>query len=367
MQDDAIIRNTHGLEKACAQAKEDGLLSLDTEFVWTSTYRPRLGLVQLGCRSSCWGLDCMTGLHADALAEIVADASVVKILHDARQDLWLVNHYAHCLPRSVFDTQLAATFAGFPAGVGLQKLLFDAIGVGLPKTETCTDWTRRPLSPAQVDYALDDVRYLPALRDALVARARELGTLAWLEADLAALDDPSIYADADERSAWRRIKTGRAHLDRRGFAMLRELASARELMACEQNRPRGWFGDDESLVRMAIDRRVGRFRHRLNGAQAQFAAANYAKAIEAGMAVPDEDCPENPRPRYIQEVVDAAESAVAWLRATADAHHVDPGVVASRAEVTAFVDNADDESNPLSSGWRWEAFGREIAARFAVA
>lgn len=131
----ALIRTRPELEGACAAARAEGVLALDTEFVWMRTYRPQLGIVQLGCRKSCWALDAMCGADTQMFAELVADGSAVKILHDARQDLMHIRHYTGAVPKNVFDTQLAAAFAGFPAGIGLQKLLLEAVGVGLPKTD----------------------------------------------------------------------------------------------------------------------------------------------------------------------------------------------------------------------------------------
>lgn len=361
-----IIRTTPELERACACAKGDGLLALDTEFVWMSTYRPRLGLVQLGGRNACWGLDCLTGTHTDPLKALIEDPSVVKILHDARQDLSHLRRYADALPVNVFDTQLAAAFAGFPAGIGLQKLLFEAIDVGLPKTETCTDWTRRPLSAAQVAYALDDVRYLPALRDELLSRARTLGTEAWLTEELRRYDEPDLYADFDPETVWMRIKLGRTRLDPHGFAVLKAVATLREEIARDLNLPRNWVGDDGSLVEMAAGHRLGNLRHRMNGGQAEVVRAKYRQAIAAAMELPEDECPDNPHVRYIPEVLDAADKALVWLRARAEELHVDPTVFANRATVTAYVDNVEDASNPLATGWRYETVGRDMAALFGV-
>ena len=185
-----IIRSTPELEEACARARAAGTVALDTEFVWTRTYRPRLGLVQIGTPSECWGLDCLQGLNPSALGELIADGSVVKILHDAHQDLEILWHYTGAKPQNVFDTRCAAGFAGFASTIGLQKLLQDAVGVGLAKTETCTDWTQRPLTDAQVRYALDDVRYLAELRKELVSRAEGLGTREWQAEEQGKYDNP---------------------------------------------------------------------------------------------------------------------------------------------------------------------------------
>ena len=361
-----LIRTTAELGEACRRAKADGVLSLDTEFVWKRTYRPQLGIVQMGCREACWAVDCLTGLDTAELKVLIEDEDVVKILHDARQDLAHLHHWTGAVPQNVFDTQLAATFAGFPHGIGLQKLLFDAIDVGLPKTETLTDWTQRPLSDAQVKYALDDVRYLPALRDELMRRSLEFGTQLWMLEEQAGYDDVARYADHDPETVWQRIKLRRVRLDGRGRAVLKAVATLREELARKWNLPRNWLGDDESLVRMSAEGRVGHLVHRLHGGQGDTIRALYAEAVKAVLGMSEDEWPEDPRRHYIGEVLDAADAALAWLDGKAEELHVDPAVIANRATVTAYVDDVTDETNPLAVGWRYEAVGREMSERFGV-
>lgn len=361
-----LIRTAPELEAACAKIRADGILSLDTEFVWMRTYRPQLGIVQIGCREACWAVDCLTGMDVSALKALIEDPSVVKILHDARQDLTHLHHYTGARPHTVFDTQLAAAFVGFPGGFGLQKLLFEACDVGLPKTETCTDWTQRPLSEAQVKYALDDVRYLPALRDELLRRAEAFGTRAWLEEDLLKYEDGSLYDDYDPEEVWKRVKLRRIRLDGTGRAILKAVAALREDQARKWNLPKNWLGDDESLAEMAAAGRVGKLRHRLRGGQGDTMKALFAAAVERAKETPEEECPEDPHRHYIPEVMDAASAALAWLAERAEALHVDAGVIANRATVTAYVDDVGDETNPLANGWRYDAVGREMAERFGV-
>ncbi len=361
-----IIRTTPELDDACARARTAGMVALDTEFVWTRTYRPRLGLVQIGTPDACWGLDCLQGLKPTSLADLIADPSVTKILHDAHQDLELLWHYTGAKPQNVFDTQRASGFAGLSSKIGLQKLLEEVLNVGLAKTETCTDWTQRPLTDAQVRYALDDVRYLPELRQALLARTEELGTRAWLEEDLEKYDDPDRYADADPQEAWRRIKTIRATFEPRHYAVLRAIAAVRETAAQEWNLPRNWLGDDQSLIDMAFKGRPGFFRHSLHSGQRDAIAARYAAAIKEAFVLPPEEWPADPRPHYIRDVLDAADKAIEWMRTRAEEIHVDAALIASRATVTAFIDNPDDAENALAAGWRYESVGREMLAKFAV-
>lgn len=367
-----MIRNAVELGEVCAALRAGGLAALDTEFVWRSTNRPKLALVQLGAADgTSWAEDCLLALDVAPLAALLRDAGAVKVLHDAHQDLDHLFHYTGATPANVFDTQLAAAFAGFPSGLSLQKLLMEALDVGLAKTETTTDWMQRPLTDAQLAYALDDVRYLGELRAALLARADALGTRAWLDEEMARFDDPALYGDPDPETVWTRVKCGRVRLDRRGFARLRALAAARERCAREWNLPKTWLADDVSLAEMAAageaDAGRLRFRHRLRGNGPRDTVAGlFAAALRAAAALPEADCPADPRPRYLPEVVEAAQAALAFLHDRAEAVHVAPGVVASRATLTAFVDNPDDAANPLARGWRHEVFGREIAARFAV-
>lgn len=367
-----MIRTLKELDEVCTRLRAEKEAALDTEFVWRRTYRPSLALVQLGARDgTSWVEDCLQGFSPQPLGDLLADPQTVKILHDAHQDLEHLYHYTGAQPVNVFDTQLAAAFAGFPAGLSLQKLVAEITDVTLPKTETVTDWLQRPLTEAQIQYALDDVHYLGEVRAGLIERAEKLGTRAWMDADMKRYEDPVFFGEPDAEDLLKRVKCGYVRLERRGFAILRELAVTREKWAREWNLPRMWLGDDISLADVAsrevTDPSQIRFRHRLsNRQQRDRLAAYYAEAVKVGLAVPEDACPFNPHPRYLPEVVSAADEALKFVRARALEIHVDAQVVATRATVTAWVDNPEDASNPLANGWRFELVGREIAERFQV-
>ena len=251
--EEGLIRNTPDLKEACDALVAGGVAALDTEFVWRASFRPHLAIVQMaGADGVCRALDCQLGTDPAPFAGVLSNPSVVKILHAAHQDLELLYHYTAASPVNVFDTQLAAGFCGHPANLGLQKLLYEVLDVGLPKTETCTDWSQRPLTDAQVRYALDDVRYLVALRAALLAQCDTYGTRAWLEEDLLKYEDPAAYGEMDPDEAWKRVKGASRHLRPQGLAGLRALASVRERRAREWNLPRAWLGEDGSLVDLAM-------------------------------------------------------------------------------------------------------------------
>lgn len=340
-----------------------GVAALDTEFVWMRTYRPVLGIVQFGCgRSACGAVDCLEPVDPSPLGGLIADASVVKILHDAHQDLTLLRFWTGALPSNVFDTRLAAAFAGRRCGIGLQELLAAELGVELPKTETRTDWTRRPLSPRQLEYALDDVRYLPELREKLLASVAARGMTPWLEEDLAGICRPGNFTDADPEEAWRRVKTGPVRLDRRGFAALRAVAAVRENFARRWNMPRAWVTDDATLAVIARDRAVGRIVHRgLRGGMVHDVAAAYETALAGALSLMESDWPDPPVSRRLDpEVRAAVDSALSRVAAKAGELKIDPRLLASRADVTALVVDPENASNPLTHGWRREVIGGEL-------
>lgn len=360
-----LIRTTAELKEACAICRADGIISLDTEFVWKSTYRPVLGIVQMGSREHCWAVDVMTALDPTPLRELIEDEEILKILHDARQDLQHLRRWTGAIPVNVFDTQLAAAFAEFPHGTGLQKLLMEAIDIGLPKTETLTDWTRRPLTSAQIAYALDDVRYLPALKDELVRRASEFGTLEWMFEEQAKYDNAELYEELRPEEAWLKIRLRRLRLDSRQRAILQSVAACREEIAQQWNVPRSWLGDDASLIDMSLKGKIGRLIHRYKGGGESLRAL-YSVAIERARGLAEEECPPDPTPHYIDEVREAADKAMKFLAEKAAEHHIDASIIANRATLTAFIDDVTDETNPLSSGWRYAVVGQEISERYEV-
>ena len=373
--DEGLIRNTPDLKEACDALVAGGVAALDTEFVWRASFRPHLAIVQMaGANGVCRALDCQLGTDVAPFAAVVSAPAVVKILHAAHQDLELIHHYTGAVPVNVFDTQLAAGFCGHSANLGLQKLLYEVLDVGLPKTETCTDWSQRPLTDAQVRYALDDVRYLVALRQALLTQCDSFGTRAWLEEDLLKFESPEAYGEMEPDEAWKRVKNASRYLRPFGLAGLRAVASVRETRAREWNLPRAWLGEDGSLIALAERLQRGertfpnvRFRHRLkNNAQRDHLAADYAAALTEASRLPEEEWPLPVQPDYPSEVRNAADQAHDYLIARGEELHVDPALFANRAQLLAFVDDPEVPDNPLAEGWRFEVVGRTIIERFYV-
>lgn len=361
----AWMQTTGDLEACCGELRAGGVAALDTEFVWMRTYRAEMGIVQLAAADGEGGaFDCRAGADPGALAELLEDAGTVKVLHDAAQDLWHLRHYCGGRARNVFDTRLAAGFCGLGGGLSLAKLVLALTGVDLPKSETRTDWTQRPLSEAQLAYAMDDVRYLGRMRETLLARAAERGTAGWMAEEMAEHETSSTFSDTVPEEAWRRVR-GIGRLGRRDLAALREVAAARERTAMEWNLPRAWLGDDGSLADMARFWRPGRgtprFRHRLKGRERlREMGERYEEALEAAARAPEVEWPEVPAQRKKSPA--CLEAAVAWLEARGAETGVDPNVISSKAGLADFLNG--EPGNRLETGWRWEAAGRELRERF---
>jgi ribonuclease D len=232
-----------------ASAKE---IALDTEFMREKTYRAELCLLQLAVGEEAVCVDPLALAESGAdLAPLTAllTSGAVKVMHAARQDLEVLLP-AVGLVKPVFDTQIAAALAGFPSQVGYAELTRRLVGVELPKAHTRADWSRRPLSAEQQEYALDDVKYLAALRASLLETLAAKGRLQWLEEELAGLANADALTVAPD-DAWRKIK-GLPTLDPERQQLAQALGAWRERRAAERNRPRGWILDDAVLREIVV-------------------------------------------------------------------------------------------------------------------
>lgn len=222
-------------------------IGLDTEFIRERTYWPKLALVQIALPTpdgiEILLVDTLVPGMTDALSPMLADASVLKIMHSPSEDLIAFRHSCGVVPRPLFDTQAAAALAGIGAGMGYQKLVAELTGVALAKGETRSDWLRRPLSPSQLEYAADDVAHLFDMHDALSRRLDELGRSTWLDADMARTVELAIE-DAPE--TWPHLSMRSAQfLDGPGQARLLRLLRWRDEHARRADLPRSWVLDNE--------------------------------------------------------------------------------------------------------------------------
>jgi ribonuclease D len=216
-------------------------LGLDTEFMRTDTFLPRLALVQIEVATHIALIDPVADIDPAPLARVLADPTRTIVMHSAGEDLEALATWS-CTIARLFDTQIAASFAGLGAGLGYQKLVREITGIELPKAETRSDWLRRPLSPQQLEYAAQDVAYLPALHAEVGARVDKRGYTAWFEEDCTRLLDKARNRepDAEPQIAFR----GAADWSRESQALLRRVLRWRDTTARTIDRPRSWIIDD---------------------------------------------------------------------------------------------------------------------------
>lgn len=359
------IRNAASLADAIDTLLAAPVVAVDTEFMRERTYYARLCLVQLGTGEKSFVVDALAlEGRLEPLARLLTAPHVVKVVHAGSQDVEILLRATGSTVAPIFDTQIAATLAGFPVQVGYAQLVKDLLGVHVDKSDTFTDWAARPLTPEQIEYAEADVRYLPNVYRRLYERLEREGRLAWLAEDFERLADPQTYA-VDPREQYRRVKRA-SSLDRRSLAVLRELAAWRETEAQRRDIPKRWVVSDESLVEIAR-RTPGSVAElsRIRGVNDKVAARNgdaVIAAIDAGKAVPDDELPRLPRKDRIPSSAQAvADLLSAVLRVRAREHNVAATLLASRDELERFA-AGDREGHPLSSGWRHTLVGAELAA-----
>ena len=335
-------------------------IGLDTEFLRERTYRAELCLIQVSAGDDAACIDPIAVTRLAALAGPLTAADVVKVMHASRQDLEVLLP-AVGLVRPVFDTQIAAALAGFAAQVGYAELVRRLLGIELAKAHTRTDWSRRPLAPEQIEYALDDVRHLIPLKLALEERLEKLGRLTWLAEELAGLADASALA-TDPEEAWRRLK-GLRGLDPARERLARGLAAWRERRAVERNRPRGWILEDAALRELIVrvprslaalesigDMPAGVVRH----------CGGELLACIAAAEVPDPAPPLDTRQRPDPVKSALVKKLAALNQAVATELSVSPEVLATRRDLERLAEGERDLA--ALRGWRRAVIGEKLLA-----
>jgi ribonuclease D len=354
-----MIDTADALTTFAAGAARATTLALDTEFMREKTYRAELCLLQIADGSNAV---CIDPLAIPDLAPLVPllTSGAVKVMHAARQDLEVLLP-AVGLVTPVFDTQIAAALAGHPAQVGYAELARRLLGVELPKAHTRADWSRRPLSAAELEYARDDVRHLVALRDSLLETLRTQGRLAWLEEELATLANADALRVAPE-DAWKKVK-GLPALDSARQELARELAAWRERRADDRNRPRGWILDDAVLreIVVRLPRTLGALETLPEMQESVVRKCGEELiALVSAAGIPD---PPPPLPR--RERPDPAQ--VALVKKLADTSNdvakqlgISGEVLATRRELERLAAGRRDVS--LLRGWRADVVGQKLLA-----
>jgi ribonuclease D len=355
-----IVTTPGALAEVAAQLATAEAIALDTEFLRERTYRAELCLVQVATPLHAACIDPLALADLAALAPALTAVQPVKVMHASRQDLEVL-FPAVGLVRPIFDTQIAAALTGLPAQVGYGTLVQRLLGKELAKSQTRTDWTVRPMSADQIEYALDDVRYLLPLKHELEAQLDRLGRMPWLAEELGALDDPKAFT-VDPQKAWLRVK-GLGSLDEARVRLARELAAWRERRAIERNRPRGWILDDTALreIVMRVPRSVAEFEGipELQPSVIKHCGEEILALVEAAR-IPAPPPPLNLRARPDPAQMALVKKLAAVNQATAAELSLSPEILATRRDLEQLAEGRRDV--PMLSGWRRDIIGEKLLA-----
>ncbi|WJW75411.1 ribonuclease D [Thiohalobacter sp. IOR34] len=348
-----FIDSHAALADFCRQLAGAEWIALDTEFLRERTFYPQLCLLQVATPGAIACIDPLAIDDLEPLHALLYDPAITKVLHAARQDMEIFYHLRGAVPAPLFDTQIAAPLLGHADQIGYGNLVRERLGVSLGKAHTRTDWSRRPLSHDQLQYAADDVRYLaelyPAMRDELASRGR----LEWLAADFAALAAPETYR-MEPTEAWRRNK-GAGKLKGAALSVFQSLCAWREAEAQRRDRPRKWLLPDDvmlSLARLKVQSvaDLGRVRGLPKGIIERDGEALLA-LIETARTRRPEPLPAGERPPPLSAGQEAAaDLLMGVLRLIAAGNQLNPGVIAGRKAVEQLV--RGERELPLLQGWR---------------
>lgn len=360
-----LITDTTALAALCARLAGERFVTVDTEFMRERTYWPELCVVQLAGDREVAVVDAMAeGLDLAPLGALLADPNVVKVFHAARQDIEIFVLRFGDTPRPLFDTQVAAMVAGYGDQVGYDSLVASLTGGQIDKAHRFSDWSRRPLSPAQVAYAAADVTWLRRVYEKLRDKLEKDGRLEWVAEEMAELADPATYAPDPER-IWERLRPRTNN--RRLLGVLRAITAWREREAQRSNVPRGRMLKDEALLEIAATvpadaETLGRVRGITRGFAEGKTGTSLLAAIEEARHLPDDALPElAPRNDGARPSPALVSLLKVLLAANCEQHHVAPKLVASSEDIDRLA--AEDAPDvPALHGWRAEIFGRDAAA-----
>jgi ribonuclease D len=304
-----------------------------------------------------------TGLDLSPLFALMANESIIKVFHAARQDIEIVWNMAKTIPHPIVDTQVAAMVLGYGDSISYDQLVQRITGDTLDKSHRFTDWTRRPLSDAQIAYALSDVTHL---RDVYLKLAEDLdkrGRNNWVEAEMEVLTSPETYR-ADPERAWERLKS-RVRKPKE-LAVLMEVAAWREREAQTRDVPRGRVIKDDVIGDIAVQaptsiERLGHLRSLPKGFERSRWGEQIIEAVKRGLERDPKTLPRLERFRPAANGAATVELLKVLLRMTAERHGVAAKVIATIDDLDRIA--ADDEADvPALKGWRRDLFGEKALA-----
>jgi ribonuclease D len=352
-----LVENADALGSCCAHLASQDQVGFDTEFIGESTYHPDLCLIQIATAERLYVIDPLSVGSLEQFWPIVCDPKRVLVVHAGREEVRICQQQCGQTPRGIFDLQIAAGLIGIGYPMGYANLVSELLQQSVPKGETLSDWSRRPLSSRQVEYAFNDVRYLLPLYESIRRQLERLGRRTWMEEESAALIRHALF-DGPEFERWRKLR-GIGSLDRKRLAIVRELFSWRESVAERQNRPARTVLRDDLLVEIA--RRNPKSENELAGLRGVPARdhAALAAAVQRGRDTPRDAWPDAVERDIDPPVVALISGFLSAILADLCARwSLTPGLVATTADLRRIV-SARYRNRPelikdsaFGEGWR---------------
>lgn len=353
------ITTTAELAAVCERLAKHPFITVDTEFLRESTFYPLLCVAQMASSAEAVVIDALApDLDLQPFFELMANERVLKVFHAARQDIEIVWHRAGLIPHPIFDTQVAAMVLGYGDSISYDQLVLRITGDTLDKSNRFTDWTRRPLAEAQVEYAVSDVTHLRDVYIALIADLGRRGRVDWVCEEMKILTSPDTYR-LDPELAWMRLKT-RVRKPKE-LAVLIEVAAWREREAQTRDVPRGRVLKDDAIGDIAVQaptsiERLGALRSLPKGFERSKWGADILDAVKRGLARDPKTLPRVERLKPAVNGTAIVELLKVLLRMTSEKHGVAAKVIATVDDLERIA--ADDEADvPALHGWRREMFG----------
>lgn len=372
-----MIETTAALADACKELAKSEFVTIDTEFLRETTFWPQLCLVQMASPTLEVLVDPMAkGIDLTPLFELMADPNVVKVFHAARQDIEIIYHLGGLIPHPIFDTQVAAMVCGFGDSISYDQLVQKTKNVQIDKSSRFTDWSRRPLSEKQLDYALADVTHLRDVYMALKSQLEREGRSSWLKEEMDILEARETY-DMHPDDAWLRLKSRLRKPTE--LAILKFVAAWREREARSRNVPRSRVLKDDAIFEIAQQQpkdaeALSRLRTVPKGWERSTSGTAIIETVNAALALPKAEMPQAPRHSHSPEGSGAAvELLKVLLKLSADKHGVAAKVIANSEDLDKIASEGEKAEVQALSGWRRELFGEpalklirgEVALRFA--
>lgn len=360
-----MITSTGALQKACKVLEKSEFVTVDTEFLRETTYWPKLCLIQMACPGYDVIVDPLAdGLDLSSFFELMTNKAVEKVFHAARQDIEIIYNLAQVIPCPLFDTQVAAMVCGFGDSISYDQLVFRITGKKVDKSSRFTDWTMRPLSEKQINYAAADVTHLRDVYASLKANLEEQDRSSWVAEEMAILTSTGTYFTRPE-DAWKRMKLRvRKPIE---LAVMKELAAWREAEAQRRNVPRGRVIKDDSIYEIAAQQpqsvqALAKLRSIPKGFERSKTSDQLLKVVSRVMQIPKDDLPSVPRGKHSPEgsgaVVDLLK---VLLKMTSERHAVAAKVIATVDDLEQIA--CDDEADVAAlKGWRRQLFGESALA-----